>query len=416
MLQFGNETGSLLDSGRKNGRCFLFYAGLTIELLMVILDKSNYTNPYEGYLFRITFVLFALKLVLTKYDPGQWAAIAVLEAVGFISYRVTGKNDVIRIVTFVAACKDIPLKQMMKYAFYVTLAGCLAIITLSVTGIYGAMTLTQDFGRGNELAAFDVAEGYSETRYTLGMGHPNALACMFLMLTAMGIWIYGEKLRWYGYLFLMLLNVGIFGLTGSKTSMLITSALIVGACIMRYWRFIREHAFLYVCGALVFVLCIGFSVDAAANASRVREVWWNEYYYGEPRDNGHIVALLRIDEPLNGRIRSLTNSDKNDGTLETWSAFSSENNMEYYFDMGWVKLFYRYGIIPGLLYCFASLWLLWKFYKKRDAYGLAVFAVLSVYTVLEAHLFSIYIGRNFLLMMMGCYLFEKEEFYQISKD
>ena len=45
---------------------FLFYAGLTIELVMVIIDKSNYCNPIEGYLCRITFHLFAAKLLLSE--------------------------------------------------------------------------------------------------------------------------------------------------------------------------------------------------------------------------------------------------------------------------------------------------------------------------------------------------------------
>ena len=103
-----------------------FYIGLTIELLMVIIDKSNYINPIEGYLFRLTFLLFACKLLLTRYERWEWAIIFVMEAVALISYRVTGANDIIRIVTFVAACKGIPLKEALKYTFYVTLAGCLA--------------------------------------------------------------------------------------------------------------------------------------------------------------------------------------------------------------------------------------------------------------------------------------------------
>ena len=65
----------------------LFYVGLTIELLVVIIDKSNYTNPIEGYLFRITFLLFAAKLLLTKYDYRAWAVILLLEAVGILFYR-----------------------------------------------------------------------------------------------------------------------------------------------------------------------------------------------------------------------------------------------------------------------------------------------------------------------------------------
>lgn len=376
----------------------LFYVGLTIELVMVIIDKSNYVNPIEGYLFRLTFLIFALKLVLTGYSVKEWIVILLLEAVGFLSYRATGENDIIRIVTFVAACKNIPLKQMIRYTFYVTMVGCVAIIFLAVTGIYGDMSLTLDYGRG-----------YEQTRFTLGMGHPNALSCMFLMVLAMGIYAYSERMKWYWYLFLMLLNVCVFWLTDSKTSMFITTLLLFGSFVMTYSGFLREKWLAYVCGAFVFAVCILFSVDAAANAQNVREAKWNESYYGEAGYNSHVVGLLRIDEHINGRIVSLTNSENNDGTMETWSAFSCPNNMTYYFDMGFVKLFYRYGVIPGILFCAVSLALLWQFYRKKDAFGLVIFTVFAIYSVVEAHLFSVYIGRNILLMMMGSYLFTGQE-------
>ena len=175
----------------------LFYIALTIELGMVIIDKSNYINPIEGMLFRVTFLLFALKLFSTEYTRKEWALIVFFEVIGIVSYKVTGKNDVIRIVTFVAACKGIPLKQMLRYAFYVTLVGCVGIILLSVTGIYGEMTLTAYYGRGAnyQLIYEDISRrGIEETRYTLGMGHPNALSCMYLMLCAMGIYAFSEKM------------------------------------------------------------------------------------------------------------------------------------------------------------------------------------------------------------------------------
>lgn len=390
----------LRDESRIPG--FLFYLGLTIELLIVIVDKSNYINPIEGYLFRITFLLFALKLVLTKYDRKEWIGIVILEAVGLISYRITGANDIIRIVTFAAACKNIPLRQMLRYTFYVTLIGCMAIILLSVTGIYGDISLTQAYGHESaETTRYVGVEAAEETRYTLGMGHPNALSCMFLMLTVLCVYVYFAQMRWYIYLFLMMLNVGVYALTGSKTSMLITTAFIAGACVMTYCKFLRQKAFAYICGALVLALCIGFSVDAAASAQRVRDAQWNEFFYLNPRDNSHIVALGKIDRYINGRIISLTDSKNNDGMIQTWSAFSCENNMNYYFDMGWVKLFYRYGIIPGILYVAACLALLWQFYRRKDACGLVLFVTLAVYTVVEAHLISVYVGRNYLLMMMG---------------
>lgn len=383
----------------------LFYIGLTIELLIVIIDKSNYINPIEGRLFQITFLIFACKLLLTDYSKKQWCVIILLEAVAFVSYRVTGANDLIRIVTFVASCKDIPRRQMMKYAFQVTLAGCLLIIALSVSGIYGEISLTQAFGReAAEETRYIGEEAAQETRYTLGMGHPNALSCMFLMLVTMGVYVYFKRMKWYLYLFIMLLNVGIYMLTDSKTGMLIVTGFLVGACILSYCKILRGKAFVYVCGLLVFALCIGFSVDAAVCAQRVRDAQWNEFYYLDPRDNKHIVALGKIDRHINGRIVSLTDSEKNDGMIHTWSAFSEPNNMNYYFDMGWVKLFYRYGVVAGVLYVTAQLAFLWKLWKRKDACGLLLFTILAVYTVVEAHLISVYIGRNFLLMMMGYYL------------
>lgn len=380
----------------------LFYIGLTIELVIVIIDKSNYINPVEGLLFRVTFLLFALKLLSTEYTWKEWCLIVFMELIGLISYKVTGKNDIIRIVTFVAACKGIPLKQMIRYAFYVTLAGCVAIVLLAVTGIYGDMGLTADYGR-----KWDVFYGQTtvETRYTLGMGHPNALSCMFLMLLAMGIYGYAERLKWYVYLFLMLLNVGMYILTDSKTSMLIATLLLLASFVMTYCRFFREKKISYLCGFLVFLLCVGFSVDASANALQVREAWFNYVYSEVEPSDVHGRLLLRADQFMNGRIKSLTDSARKDGTIGTWSVFSCPDNMEYYFDMGWVKLFYRYGILPGILYCIACAALLWQFCRKRDAFGLVLFTVLAVYSVMEAHLFSVYIGRNFLLMMMGSYFF-----------
>ena len=387
----------------------LFYIGLTIELVIVIIDKSRYINPIEGQLFRITFLIFACKLLSTKYSAKEWICILLLEVVAFISYRICGKNDLIRLVTFVAACKGMDLKRVLRYAFYMTLLGCLAIIMLAVTGIYGEMTSTQVFGHiGREAledARYWVAEPVEETRYTLGMGHPNALSCMFFMLVALGVYVWFERMKWYSYLFIMLLNIGVYALTGSRTGLLITSLFLAGACLVTYSKLLRGKILIYICGFLVFALCIGFSVDAAVCAQRVRELQWDVYFLGYHEDNKHIEILSKIDGALTGRIVSLTDSERNDGMIETWSAFSCPENMDYYFDMGWVKVFYRYGVVPGILYVIAHLILLWRLYKHRDACGLVLFTAFAVYTVIEAHLVSVYLGRNYLLIIMGYYLF-----------
>ena len=38
-----------------------FWTGLMLELLIVVVEKSAYTNPLESQLFRLTFLLFCIK-------------------------------------------------------------------------------------------------------------------------------------------------------------------------------------------------------------------------------------------------------------------------------------------------------------------------------------------------------------------
>ena len=55
-----------------------FWLGLMIELLIVIVDKSAYINPLESQLFRLTFLLFCIKIALTKYSTKEWIYILLL--------------------------------------------------------------------------------------------------------------------------------------------------------------------------------------------------------------------------------------------------------------------------------------------------------------------------------------------------
>ena len=66
-------------------------------------------------------------------------------------------------------------------------------------------------------------------------------------------------------------------------------------------------------------------------------------------------------------------------------------------------MFYWYGIIPGAIVVIMLLLHLTECYRKRDGQALMLIASLSIYTIIEAHLVSIYIGRNFLLLIFGAY-------------
>ena len=362
---------------------YSFYIAVIIEVLMVIIDKSNYTNPIEGRLFQLTFLLFLIKVCLTKYTRREYVVIFLFCLLGAVSYFITERNEIIRLVMFVAACKNIEMKKCLKMVFWLTLSGCLAIILLSVTGIYGAVSLTQDYGRGS-----------IETRYTLGMGHPNALQCMVWALTALGLYLYREKMRFYHFAVVFILNVVAFVLSDSKTSFLVAAFTIAVAYLSGEKLPKRIKKLCAWLNGVVVIGSIGASIVMAANAYRVYNHDW--HCVSDPVT----MLFVRLNDLLNGRVRILTETVGWEGSMNSWTLFSGPDSI-YYFDMGWVRLFYWYGIIPGCVFVAVIVILLIYFLKKEDYLSIALIAAISLYTIAEAHVISVYLARNYVFFLIG---------------
>lgn len=352
----------------------LFYVALTIELLIMLIDKSALTNPIEGRLFQITFLLFAIKVCITQYTGREWIVIVLFELLGLVSYEITGRNEIIRIVTLIAACKDINMKQIFHYMFRMILAGCLILIVLSLTGILGAIKITDVF-RG----------GMAETRYCLGLGHPNALHCMFFMLVLLGLYLYAERMKMYHYMVLFFSNIALFVLTGSKTGALAVFIALFFTITVRYFRKLQQSPLLYILTELELAFCVFVA-------------WWAAKI-------SYLIAyrpdLKYYDRFLSGRVTNLYyGSESHAGALSTWTLWGVPEN-EYYFDLGWVRLFYWYGIIPAMIYIIILSLLIWQLYKDKNIYGIMIIASLFIYSLFEAHTVSVYLTRDYTLFLIG---------------
>ncbi|MBQ6887399.1 MAG: hypothetical protein IJN54_07820 [Lachnospiraceae bacterium] len=346
---------------------YIFYAALVLEMLYVIIDKSEYILPYETWLFRLTFLMFAVKIACTKYTCREWVCIVLMGLLGVISFVATDREEIIKIVAFVVACKGIDIKTAAKVTFYETLVGCLIITLLSVTGIYGAVSVTGHFRGG----------GIEETRYCFGMGHPNAFHCMFFVILVLGMAIYNEKLKWYTYLLLQFLNMLVYFYTDSRTGMLMVTAAILFGAFLRYGKKLREKKLLYILSIVFIVCCVLFTVFVGI--------------YGVD-----FPIMRQIDIRINGRFQY----GKSDGGIQYWSLFSSPDNQNY-FDMGYMRLFYWYGIIPGILYTVIMCIMIWNCYKQKAYDAFLVIMAFSAYMLIEAHTVSVYIGRNYILLFIG---------------
>lgn len=357
-----------------------FWIALVIESVIVMIDKSAYINPWEGKLFRLTFVLFCIKVITTQYSKKEWIAIAIAGILVSISYLVNDKDEVVRAAVFVISCKNIDVKKILKVVLGITLAGSVILFVLAASGTFGAMTMTANFGRGS-------FPGIVETRYCFGMGHPNAFQCMMYMMTVLCLYIYIERMKWYHFVLLFLMNVITYHYTDSNTAMLVIGATIIGAAIMKYVPILKNLKWIYWLSAAFVLALVIFS---AVGSYTGRETQF----------------MYDLDQVLNGRFQ-YAHAIEN-ARVENWTLFSNRLNTEF-FDQGFIRLFYWYGIIPGIMYVLANLYLIYQSYKKRDYMLLIIVVGFSLFSMMEAHLVSVYILRNYLFILLGSYWYQPFE-------
>lgn len=347
-----------------------FYLGLITELLVVILDKSAWINPFEGQLFRITFVLFGLKLVCSRYNWREWLWILFFGIIAGVCYLCSDRDEAVRLVVFCAAFQDVDLKKALKLTFGITLTGCLVLMALAVTGLFGNMYIVDEADRG--------------IRYCFGLGHPNAFYCMLWVLVTLGIYLYHENMKLWHFGVLALLGLAFYIPTNSRTGFLLLLFTLALSMVMKYAEssFTNSRWFLLL-GIAGLLLCVGLSVWIACY----------ETYQG---------PFYRFDRFFTGRITSMNNWTDGGGRIINWRLFSRPENVKF-FDMGYIRLFYWYGIIPGAVYVILYARLMWDCGRRKDPMAFMMLASFAFYTLIEAHFISVYLGRNYALFLLGAY-------------
>ena len=359
---------------------YSFYLGLFIELTIVILEKSRYIIQYEGLWFRLTFVLFGFSMITARHSIRQWVCFIVLALLGGNSYLHTGRNEILRAVVFIWACYGKDMKKVLKYTFWHTTLGCAVIFMLSVLGIYGEVYVDAVY-RMEEAWTY----GKVERRYCFGMGHPNSFHGMMLAITWLGIYSYHEKIKWYGYAVITVLHLVLYFFTDSRTGLLMSLGSMTIFVILKYIKVLQGNKYVYVLGILIIIAAVGFSVFMAKYSI-------------------HHPLLAKIDGLLSNRILNLYyDSINHEGMLNTWSLWSVERNAKF-FDLGIVRMFYWYGIIPSIVYFGAQCRLIWCGFKRKDFMLAAVMVSITIYSIFEAHFISDYMGRNYILFFFGMYL------------
>lgn len=355
-----------------------FYLGVVLEILIMFLDKADYINPYEGWMFRITFLLFFVKVVCTKYSLKEYVAMILLVGLAFISYRINTRDELVRFAVFLFAMKNIDLKNVLRWVFRLSVLAMVLLAILSLTGLLGDVV--------EQYEGYGFKEG--STRLCLGLGSSNAFAIMIWALMLLAIYLYHDRMKWQHYAFMTLLSVFIYVTTLTRTTLAVMLLTVVAAFVMQYFKKLQKNKLIYALGIVLILAFVGFSVWAACVSD------WHEFLSPE---------VARINDFLTGRIEVLSRFTDGGGHISNWTAFSAPEH-DRYFDMGYVRLFYWYGIIPASVMILLVILSVIESYRRNDYMGFVMIMMMSVFTVIEAHIVSVYIARNYMIFLMGAYL------------
>lgn len=345
----------------------LFLGAAGVELVMGLLFQCNINIPYARYILWGLFgcYLFAAAgQIVEKRNTDKLIILVIAEIIGVLVYANTGINTWIKAPVYIYALSGIQKKKYCKMSLVIIIAVSVTVCMLNIL-----------WDVGNTYNADDILRGIHGKRYSMGYGHPNRFMGIMLMAISFFLLLYASKMSLKAYVLLAIMLYGAYILTDSRTAFII-GEFIIAAAYMAEKK--RAGNILSVIFFLSLAAMICLSVMAASQAEN--------------------TVTCMLDKLITGRIEQLgkytTSQEYALAYIQNWKIFGSRMNQNSY-DMGYVGLFYYYGVIPAIcdlvfmMYCAIKAW------KNDRTTELVIMLGASVFLFMESLYISNYLPLHF---------------------
>lgn len=350
---------------RKEISKFIFLMAFSLLIYADYISATSLTNAYIGRVFQGVMLLLLLKILLTKYTKKEIVILAVAMVLAIISYVKTDSYFVAMLIMLLMASKDMELRLLMKIYFTIVSGITLLVAILALLGISGDVFLQQDF-RGNGL----------EIRYCFGYTHPNTFHIVVIQIFLSFIWIYWDKMKWYYFILIFVINTFVYHYTDSRTNLVLGSAMVMAYILLKAIPKLRKWIGIYIGGFVTLVFCFVLSILT--------------YIYGV-----NCPILDKLNKLWTGRI-IWAYLENQHCVITPFSYLNCSANC----DMGFVKMTYNYGWVIMLLVILLFLGILWKITEKKDYVMLISVVICLVFYLGENFSSGEYITRNLIFVYM----------------
>ena len=355
---------------RKKIGYYLFFAGIMLELLVMVTDNvANFTIPYRGRITHVAFVLFCIKILLTEYRLKEWLVMGVLGLLSAISYLTCGDEYIIRIVVILFAANCVEISKIIKCILVTTVAASIVTIVLSFWGISGQLFETRNYGRG-----------LVETRFMMGFSHANNLHDVVWYIFSLIVLVYKKRITNREYLAMLVANIILFSLTRSRTGFITIILLISLSYMVKHSDHCKKkdiRLLAIISFAIEMISIIGITIHASGH---------NIY-------NSQIVAIL--DVPLTSRLEMLSEY----ANIAYWEWLPGPRSAENV-DNGFAVINYSYGMLISILVVLVIIWLFVRLIKREDYFSIILLICSILVLFMEAtFMINVSLLCNFIVIL-----------------
>ncbi len=350
-----------------------------LELSIGLLQMCQNEIPFRRFILWGFLGIYAAVLVTNHYTGKEKILLGASLVMGILLYLSTGINTGIKAPVYLFAMKEIPVRKLLKWMTISLMASMACIVAVSLLFDFGNLYISDYRKKG----------AFHGIRYSLGFASSNVLQFLTFILMCFCFYLYGEKMKFWQYLLVGAEYLLVFVLTYSRTGFL--TGLFIW-CLAVAIRFGKGKSWNRILFGLSVVFVTSFLIISLLAAMEV---------------HGRVIEF--INEIISRRMNQLKyhTSDKQYALpyIDSWRLFSSRINKNGY-DMGYIQIFYYYGIIPGICYLGFLFYAGYRAMRRNNVFGLLALLGFGIYLFMESLFFSNYLTRDFLLMISAIIVWE----------
>ena len=364
-----------------------YYVAFVLYAAFIWIPRINWPSSMLAFLpiamdvLRIvTVLLLAFRYLFLELNVRGYILTALLAVAGFLTWNVSGESWLFWMVLFLVTAQAVDYRLLAKLNLYVSSFLLISVPLLSAISIIPNKKMVTHSGL---------------IRFSLGFTHPNFIGLLVLLIgVSLSVVLMREHL-WVCIAVIMMLTVGNYSLSYSRSSIVISFVLVALLLIFTFVTNQRAQRIINVILVCAVVGCISLSYYSMIFYDANSEVW--------RAMNGMLSGRLSLAHQYYS-MYSITLFGRNYSTYTPFITDFAGRPVDFLVDNAYAHLLLRYGLIPTLLFLAAYLAVLIKLIRRSNS-GNEVFLVLIVfafYALVETYGFRIV--SNYMLVALATQL------------